>query len=170
MLSNTGYWLIVQYMSYLTNSPSAINEYRVSWPISTSMLIGSPMIIIIKTSHLIAIALNSSYFFFWQYWIGVLVYCYVTWASWRLKSSGTRGCLWSMHSSQRTSHKEFQPTAAQLSMKVELPLAKILATASRHNSKTGPINAESVSMSWRHRGWNHSLCRYVAWSTILFYI
>ena len=66
--------------------------------------------------------------------------------------------------------QEFQPTAAQLSMKAALPLAKILATASRRNDTTGPINAESVSMSWRHRGWSHSLCGYVAWSTILLYI
>ena len=40
--------------------------------------------------------------------------------------------------SDLTLSQEFQPMAAQLSMKAALPLAKILATASCRSSKTGP--------------------------------
>ena len=40
--------------------------------------------------------------------------------------------------SDPTLSQEFQPMAAQLSMKAALPLAKILATASCRSSKTGP--------------------------------
>ena len=40
--------------------------------------------------------------------------------------------------SDMTLSQEFQPMAAQLSMKAALPLAKILATASDRCSKTGP--------------------------------
>ena len=42
------------------------------------------------------------------------------------------------HYSDLTLSQEFQPTAAQLSMKAALPLAKILATASCLCSKRGP--------------------------------
>ena len=42
------------------------------------------------------------------------------------------------HYSDLTLSQEFQPTAAQLSMKAALPLAKLLATASDRCSKTGP--------------------------------
>ena len=57
----------------------------------------------------------------------------------------TKQCLphffwtWALsYYSDLTLLQEFQPTAAQLSMKAALPLAKILATASCRSSKTGP--------------------------------
>ena len=41
--------------------------------------------------------------------------------------------------------QEFQPMAAQLSMKAALPLSKILATASCRSSNTGPISHQPIT-------------------------
>ena len=47
--------------------------------------------------------------------------------------------LWALsYYSDLTSSQEFQPMAAQLSMKAALPFAKILASVSCRSSKTGP--------------------------------
>ena len=43
--------------------------------------------------------------------------------------------------------QKFQPMAVQLSMKAALPLAKILATASCHSSKTGPWSLWAIVIS-----------------------
>ena len=50
------------------------------------------------------------------------------------------------YNSDATLSQTFQPMTAQLSMKAELPLAKILATASCRSSKTGPSDP-----IWWHR-------------------
>ena len=53
--------------------------------------------------------------------------------------------------SDLTLSQSFQPMAAQLSKKSALPLAKILATASCHNSKTGP----RVEFAWLNAEWTY---------------
>ena len=51
--------------------------------------------------------------------------------------------------SDLTLSQEFQPMAAQLSMKAALPLAKILATASCRSSKTGSSSQWQRSFQWK---------------------
>ena len=53
--------------------------------------------------------------------------------------------------SELTLSQSFQPMAARLSKKAALPLAKILATASCHNSKTGP----RVEFAWLNAEWTY---------------
>ena len=78
-----------------------------------------------------------------QCWVNIILVEVIYWGS----NQGQGRAL--SYYSDLTLSQEFQPMAAQLSMKAALPLAKILATASCRSSKTGP--SIGLVMAWCHQ-------------------